>query len=89
MTIAGNLRAARRKRSRSDGSLSQLAEACARHPGEPFDEDFARHLGFPNTPILEDDGRFDNPEAVLVDAISQFNLEGVPLRFDAIQVDAL
>src|SRR6266571_6928763 len=66
-----------------------LAEACPQDIGKSLNDNFARHLGFTNTPIHKDNGCFDDLEPVLHDSIGQFHLEGVALRLDGVQINAL
>ncbi len=65
-----------------------FAEAGAKDPEEAFDENLARHLRFSDTPIRETNGDFHDAEALLRHPKGQFDLEGIALGLNGVEVDA-
>src|SRR6266566_4044126 len=64
-----------------------FAEACTKDPEEAFNENLARHLRFSDAPVRKTNGDFHYAEALLRHSICQFDLEGVALGLNGVEVD--
>jgi len=75
-------------RSSMRNRSSLLAQACPQDKCQSLQDDRMRHLGFPATPVPENDRRFDHLEPLHHHSIRQLDLKGVAMRLDCIQINA-